>query len=71
MSHFPIWKIAVVVVVALLGVTFASPNLLSREQADHLPSWLQPVSLGLDLQGGSYLLLEVDTGYVVSRVFGA
>lgn len=65
MSHFPLWKIAVVVVVALLGAVFAAPNLLSREQADHLPSWLQPVSLGLDLQGGSYLLLEVDTGYVV------
>ncbi|CCG40811.1 protein translocase subunit SecD [Magnetospirillum molischianum] len=65
MSYFPKWKIVVVVLVGLLGFTFAAPNLLSREHADRLPSWLQPVSLGLDLQGGSYLLLEVDTGYVV------
>ncbi|OAN44037.1 preprotein translocase subunit SecD [Paramagnetospirillum marisnigri] len=65
MSHFPKWKIIVVVLTSLMGIVFAAPNLLSREQADQLPSWLQPVSLGLDLQGGSYLLLEVDTGYVV------
>ena len=65
MSHFPRWKIILVASVALLGLLFASPNLLTREQADHMPGWLQPVSLGLDLQGGSYLLLEVDTGYVV------
>ncbi|RAU22631.1 protein translocase subunit SecD [Paramagnetospirillum kuznetsovii] len=65
MSHFPKWKIALVVFTSLLGITFAAPNLLSREQSDRLPSWLQPVSLGLDLQGGSYLLLEVDTVYVV------
>ena len=65
MSHFPTWKIVVVALATLLGITFAAPNLLTRDQADHLPSWLQPVSLGLDLQGGSYLLLEVDTGYVV------
>lgn len=65
MSHFPKWKIAVVVLTSLLGIIFAAPNLLTREQTDRLPSWLQPVSLGLDLQGGSYLLLEVDTAYVV------
>lgn len=64
MLHYPRWKIAMVAVIAILGIVFVSPNLLSREQADRMPTWLQPVSLGLDLQGGSYLLLEVDTGYV-------
>jgi preprotein translocase subunit SecD len=64
MNHFPMWKIALVAIVSLLGVVFAAPNLLSREQAERMPHWLQPVSLGLDLQGGSYLLLEVDTNYV-------
>ena len=54
-----------VVAVSLMGIAFASPNLLTREQADRMPSWFQPVSLGLDLQGGSYLLLEVDTAFVV------
>jgi preprotein translocase subunit SecD len=64
MNHFPKWKIAMVAAVSLFGLVFAFPNLLSRDKADQLPHWLQPVSLGLDLQGGSYLLLEVDTGYV-------
>jgi preprotein translocase subunit SecD len=71
MSHFPMWKIAVVAIATILGVTFAAPNLLPREQTDHFPGWLQPVSLGLDLQGGSYLLLEVDTAYVVREQLSA
>lgn len=65
MLHFPKWKIAMVVLACLAGIIWAVPNLLPRETADRMPSWLQPVSLGLDLQGGSYLLLEVDTRYVV------
>lgn len=64
MLHYPRWKMAMVAMIATLGIVFVFPNLLTREQADRLPSWLQPVSLGLDLQGGSYLMLEVDTGYV-------
>ncbi len=42
------------------------PNLLPREQAERLPHWLphQQISLGLDLQGGVSLLLEVDTKVV-------
>jgi preprotein translocase subunit SecD len=65
MLHFPKWKIVLVLAASLFGLIFAAPNILPRETADRLPSWWQPVSLGLDLQGGSYLLLEVDTGYVV------
>ncbi|CAA7615945.1 protein translocase subunit SecD [Magnetospirillum sp. UT-4] len=65
MLHFPKWKIVTVLVVALAGLIWSSPNLFPRETTDQMPGWLQPVSLGLDLQGGSYLLLEVDTGYVV------
>ncbi|MGE5546367.1 MAG: protein translocase subunit SecD [Solirubrobacterales bacterium] len=65
MLHFPKWKIAMVAAVCLVGTLLSIPNLLPRETTDRLPSWMQPVSLGLDLQGGSYLLLEVDTGYVV------
>jgi preprotein translocase subunit SecD len=42
-------------------LAFATPNALKREVADALPAWLphKQVSLGLDLQGGSYLLIEV------------
>lgn len=65
MLHFPKWKIALVILVSLAGFIWSAPSLMPRDVTDRLPSWLQPVSLGLDLQGGSYLLLEVDTTYVV------
>jgi preprotein translocase subunit SecD len=51
-----------VVAVCLLGVLSLLPNFLSRSTLDALPGWLpqRQITLGLDLQGGSYLLLEVD-----------
>jgi SecD/SecF fusion protein len=62
MSHFPVWKIVVVVLGCVLGVMFAAPNLLTDEEVAGLPQFMphQKVNLGLDLQGGSYLLMEVD-----------
>ncbi len=56
------WKVTLVVLATVLGVLFAYPNLLSPAQREALPGWLpkNALNLGLDLQGGSYLLLEVD-----------
>ena len=56
-----------VVAVLLLGLAFVSPNLLKRETAEALPGWIpsQQVNLGLDLQGGSYLLMEVELDSVM------
>jgi preprotein translocase subunit SecD len=67
MVHIAKWKVIVVVVVCAFGVLFSIPNFLSRETADALPGWLphQQISLGLDLQGGSHLLLEVDVASVI------
>src|ERR1700741_992248 len=43
----------------------ALPNFFSENVVRHWPSWAQRhVVLGLDLQGGSHLLLEVDTAAV-------
>lgn len=50
-------RIITILAICLLGVFFAVPNIVSNKAA--LPSWWQPVNLGLDLQGGSNLLLEV------------
>ena len=46
----------------LPALFFAAPNLLSQQQADSLPDWApsKKLTLGLDLQGGSYMLLQVD-----------
>ncbi|MBF0354187.1 MAG: protein translocase subunit SecD [Alphaproteobacteria bacterium] len=54
------WKLVLVALVFSIGVLFALPNALPASVRASLPSWLHPVNLGLDLQGGSHLLLEVD-----------
>ena len=67
MVHIPRWQIVLVLAVLAIGMVFAAPNLLKRETAEALPGWVpsQQVNLGLDLQGGSYLLLEVDLEFVI------
>jgi SecD/SecF fusion protein len=69
MMYFPPWKVALVVGICLLGIVFSAPNLLTREQARVLPGWLphQQINLGLDLRGGSQLLLEVDVNAVTQE----
>ena len=49
--------------VIVLGLLSAMPNLLPASLTSKLPAWYQEntLALGLDLQGGSHLLLEVDT----------
>ena len=66
MVQIPRWQVILIAVVLLVGVAFAAPNLLKSETAEGLPGWLpsDQVSLGLDLQGGSYLLLDVDLEFV-------
>ena len=48
-----------ILAVCALGIFFTVPNFVKNAKTT-LPSWWQPVNLGLDLQGGSSLLLEVD-----------
>lgn len=50
-------RIFIILAICVLGLFFAIPNMLS--DTSKLPKWWQPVNLGLDLQGGSNLLLEV------------
>lgn len=56
------WKIYMVFAVCALGLLFVTPNMLPTKVLKDMPSWMpkQRVPLGLDLQGGSHLLLEVD-----------
>lgn len=65
MLHFPRWKISIILVVVFLGIVFSMPSLLPKSLQEQLPGWLpqKQVNLGLDLQGGSYLLLEVDMAF--------
>ena len=60
MKNYPLWKLFTVVILVTLGVVFAIPSLLYKENTGN---WYldNRVNLGLDLQGGSYLLLEVES----------
>jgi len=62
MVQFEKWKIWMVVAIIVGCIIVSLPNLFSAERLQSMPSWLpkNQVNLGLDLQGGSHLLLEVD-----------
>ncbi len=57
------WKIILVLASVVFGLWFSLPNLLPDQALAQLPSVMphQRLNLGLDLQGGSSLLYEVDT----------
>jgi len=64
-------KVAVLCGIIALGVFFASPNFLPTSLYNPLPqqmkTWFRPVTLGLDLQGGAYLVMEVDTATLINE----
>jgi preprotein translocase subunit SecD len=65
MLYFTRWKALAIILTALLVCLFAVPNFFPEAKVKTWPQWAQRrLVLGLDLQGGSYLLLEVDSNYV-------
>jgi SecD/SecF fusion protein len=59
------WVRILVATILVGGLLIALPNVLPDSVRSRLPALFQStVSLGLDLQGGSYLLLEVDIDQV-------
>src|SRR5665213_457593 len=62
MLHFRRWQVIGILAVVLLGFLAVIPNFLSKETLASWPSFLpkNQLVLGLDLQGGAYLLYEVD-----------
>jgi preprotein translocase subunit SecD/SecD/SecF fusion protein len=71
MLHFPRWQVAIILLVVITGFVSVIPNFFSREEVQSWPAFLphQQMVLGLDLQGGAYLLYEVDRqDYVQKRL---
>jgi preprotein translocase subunit SecD len=65
MLYFTRWKAAAIVLTAFVVCLFAVPNFLPDKFVQSLPKWAQlRLVLGLDLQGGSHILLEVDANDV-------
>ena len=63
MLVFENWKKVLVLTVSIFAIFFSLPNFLSKELTNNSLSFLQSgeIRLGLDLQGGSYLLLKVES----------
>lgn len=61
MLYFSRWKALAIVLTALVVCLCAVPNFFSEATVKTWPAWAQRrLVLGLDLQGGSHILLEVD-----------
>ena len=71
MMRYTRFQTMAVILLALCGFLYSMPSVMTPEQREgirkslsFLPSWIVPhqaIVLGLDLQGGSHVLLEVDT----------
>ena len=69
MVNYARWNILVTVLVCVLGIVFTVPNFFTIDETTTLPGWVpqKQVNLGLDLQGGSHLLLGVGIDDVVTE----
>lgn len=70
MLTFPLWKRILIAVICTLGVLYAMPNFLPTGVMRDMPEWApgKRVSLGLDLQGGAHLLMQVEVDAYVREL---
>ena len=69
MLYFSKFKSISILLICLLGIIFALPNLLSQNTLNGLPKIIphKQINLGLDLRGGSHLLVEVQSSVRASE----
>ncbi|MGI9380254.1 MAG: protein translocase subunit SecD [Methyloligellaceae bacterium] len=69
MLNFSRWKIITIIAISVIGLIYAAPNLFSEKSLENVPNWLphKQVHLGLDLQGGSHLLLEMNKNELIAE----
>ena len=60
MKNYPLWKSLLVILVIFTSIIFTIPSIIYSEEPSN---WFleKKINLGLDLQGGSYLLLQVES----------
>ena len=68
MLYFERWKMIAIIMAVLGGFLFAFPNMLAEDGAQSLPEPLASsrLNLGLDLQGGVYLLAQIDQDELIN-----
>ena len=69
MLYFSKTKVLLIFLAIFFASFFALPNIFNQNQLNSFPTFIpnQKVNLGLDLQGGSHLLLEVDTNEIIKE----
>ncbi|HEY6630239.1 MAG TPA: protein translocase subunit SecDF [Rhizobiaceae bacterium] len=62
MLYFSRWKTFSIWAIVAIGFLFALPNVLPQSWVSAMPNWMpkRSMTLGLDLQGGSHILLQID-----------
>jgi protein-export membrane protein SecD len=70
MLHFTRWKSLAIIASVVLAVLLALPNALPASWRGVLAQYTvaRPMTLGLDLQGGSNVLMEVDRNHLKSQL---
>ncbi len=70
MVQMPLWKRVLTIGAVLMSVLFALPNVLPHDTVESIQKavpWAKTVNLGLDLQGGSHILLQIDLEAVTKQ----
>lgn len=72
MLHYPRWKIILITAVIVFGVLYSMPNLVGKDGREWMANNLsflpnKSINLGLDLQGGAHILLDVDMDTVYAE----
>lgn len=69
MLDFPRWKIISVSLLLAFGVLMSLPSLMPQSVRDNWPAFLpsETINLGLDLSGGSHILLEANPDDVIAQ----
>lgn len=62
MLYFSRWKTILIWLAVLAGIVYSAPNVMPASVLANMPSWgpKNPMTLGLDLQGGSHILLQIE-----------
>ncbi len=69
MLDFPLWKRLLIATVIITGLIYAFPNVSSKDYSENLTDFApgHKLNLGLDLQGGAHLLLQVESAVVIEE----
>ena len=66
MKFYPIWKTIFIFIIVINAILFSLPTFFSKTESNN---WFlnNKVNLGLDLQGGSHILLEVQNNVLLTE----